>query len=240
MMHSDVSRFREQNMANGKTAELQSSRAYDYLRDMIAKRTWPAGKRLSIRWLSQRLGVSATPVTAAVEQLEREGLLLVTPRSGTTIRPLGYDDIKQIFGLRRMVEMYSARIAADLAPDAAIDEVRACVAVLADCIDGTHYRQDKIDDWLASDYRLHEIIVENCGNPLILETYRTYNVHLHIVRHFQVRALSNGDRGQREHEEILKAFERRDADALVEVVDQHLSEACSEILRVVETTGVGI
>ncbi|TAN31592.1 GntR family transcriptional regulator [bacterium] len=227
-------------MATRNSTEPQSKRAYDYLRDMIAKRAWPAGERLSIRWVSQRLGVSVTPVTAAVEQLEREGLLFVAPRSGTTIRPLGHDDIQQIFGLRRMIEIYAARIAVELAPDSAIDEAKACVAALANCIDRNHYRQDKIDDWMASDYRLHEIFVENCGNPLILETYRTYNVHLHIVRNFQVRALSNSDHGQKEHERIVKAFEQRDAEALVDVIDQHLSEACYEILRVVATTGVGI
>ena len=52
------------------------------LRDLIVDGQLPAGTPLVQRDLAQQLGVSPTPVRAGLSQLEREGLVAVTPPAG--------------------------------------------------------------------------------------------------------------------------------------------------------------
>ncbi len=55
------------------------------LRDLILRQELPAGQRLDLDELKDRLGVSRTPVREAPDRLAREGLVTILPRRGTYV-----------------------------------------------------------------------------------------------------------------------------------------------------------
>jgi len=54
--------------------------------------------------LAQRFRVSKTPVREALRQLVHEGLVMVLPRKGYIVRPVGLVDVMEVLALRSMVE----------------------------------------------------------------------------------------------------------------------------------------
>ncbi len=54
--------------------------------------------------LAQRFRVSKTPVREALRQLVHEGLVMVLPRKGYIVRPVGLADVMEVLALRRIVE----------------------------------------------------------------------------------------------------------------------------------------
>ncbi len=68
---------------------------YEYLRsEMQARRIIP-GSLIRLNEISERLGISKTPLRDAVIQLECEGLVTILPRRGVLVNRLTLDEIKK-------------------------------------------------------------------------------------------------------------------------------------------------
>jgi DNA-binding GntR family transcriptional regulator len=73
--------------------------------------------------LAQRFRVSKTPVREALRQLVHEGLVMVLPRKGYIVRPVGLVDVMEVLALRGMVE-----------PPLAAEAARRCTAQDAEAL----------------------------------------------------------------------------------------------------------
>ena len=73
------------------------------LRRFIVDGTLTPGDKLTVAALSARLGVSATPLRAALRMLEAEGLVESHPHRGARIRVLTPADIRNLYRLRGAV-----------------------------------------------------------------------------------------------------------------------------------------
>lgn len=81
-----------------------AARVYQELRDDILHLRLRPGQAVVEPELAQRFAVSKTPVREALGLLARDGLVLVLPHKGYVIRPVGYDDVSEIFTLRALLE----------------------------------------------------------------------------------------------------------------------------------------
>lgn len=73
------------------------------LRRLIVEGVLPPGAKLTVAALATRLGVSATPLRAALRLLEGEGLVESHPHRGARIRVLAPQDIRNLYRLRAAV-----------------------------------------------------------------------------------------------------------------------------------------
>jgi GntR family transcriptional regulator, rspAB operon transcriptional repressor len=89
--------------------ELFKTRAYDELRSRIATNQYPPGTYLSERQLAADLGMSKTPVKAALERLEIEGFIEVSPQAGITVIETSDKDIADLFEFRVALECHVVR-----------------------------------------------------------------------------------------------------------------------------------
>ncbi len=93
--------------------------AYSRLRDLIVGGRLAPGAPLIETELSLRLGVSRTPVRAALQRLQQEGFVSAS-RAGqklrATVAPLTADDMREVFLLVGALEGTAARLAAGLPP----------------------------------------------------------------------------------------------------------------------------
>jgi DNA-binding GntR family transcriptional regulator len=78
--------------------EIRSLReqVYDYLRDEMHHGRILPGSFLNLNEISQRLGISKTPLRDALIQLECEGFVTILPRRGVLVKKLTIDDVRNI------------------------------------------------------------------------------------------------------------------------------------------------
>src|SRR3954452_10412984 len=92
--------------------KLQRQRAvdavYGALREGILGHLFKPGERLHVDELSEKLGVSLTPVRGAIQQLATEGLVEIRPRSGTFVANLTVQDVEETFKIRCALECLAA------------------------------------------------------------------------------------------------------------------------------------
>ncbi len=91
----------------------QVSRATLGLRELLLRGAFRPGQRIAEIPLSQKLGVSRTPLRLAFEKLEHEGLIRALPHSGFAASEFTITDIWDAIETRGILEGASARLAAE-------------------------------------------------------------------------------------------------------------------------------
>jgi DNA-binding GntR family transcriptional regulator len=87
---------------------LLKEQAYQQLKSMIQTGAVAPYATLSERQLAERLGMSKTPIRAALENLENQGLVSVSPQKGILIRELSAREIAELFDVRLAIEPFVA------------------------------------------------------------------------------------------------------------------------------------
>ncbi|HSV77986.1 MAG TPA: GntR family transcriptional regulator [Ramlibacter sp.] len=207
----------------------QALKAQLRLREMILAGELPGGARIAELTLVERLGVSRTPIRAALMRLEQEGLLDALPNGGYAVRTFSERDVSDAIELRGTVEGLSARLAAErgVAP-VVLAEARECL----DRIDAL-LRQPALDDegfgqYVAHNQKFHNLLAEMAGSSVIArELDRVVSLPFASPSGFVVvQANSPQSRdmlivAQDQHRQVLDAIERREGSRAEAIMREH-------------------
>src|SRR5919202_2925313 len=110
------------------TSGSAAARVYAHVKERLLDGRFPPGSLLSENEVSQRLGLSRTPVRQAFVQLEGEGLLELYPKRGALVVPIAASEVEDVFEARLLVEEHCARRAADAGGRALAMELEETIA----------------------------------------------------------------------------------------------------------------
>lgn len=91
----------------------RSLSATDHLREEILSGRLPAGTKLQEMRLSEELGVSRTPIRAALQSLSAAGLLDYEPNRGYVVREFPMSELVDAYEIRGVLEGLAARFTAE-------------------------------------------------------------------------------------------------------------------------------
>jgi DNA-binding GntR family transcriptional regulator len=117
------------------------------------------GQIVSENGLSKLLGLGRTPVREALQQLSREGLVVVLPKLGIMISEIDVRKQLRLLEVRREVE----RLLAGAAAKNADAEQRAQFAVLADLMSAAGHNNDA-NGFLALDRQFNRLLLDSARN----------------------------------------------------------------------------
>jgi len=167
--------------------------------------------------LAARYGVSKTPVREALRLLVQAGWVLILPRKGYLVRPLGLDDIREVFALRRMLEPPLAAEAARRSNDVSVGRLR-------DLLDAQASEPTDFDSVSVAARDFHLLIGELSGNGRAVQMLTSLIDEVMRLLHLMPRLESNV-RSVTEleaHEQIVEAIAAHDADGAADLMRAHL------------------
>ena len=221
----------------------QAVKALLALREMVLAGELPAGSRIAEVALAERLGVSRTPIRAALMRLEQEGLLEPRPGGGYTVRTFSERDISDAIELRGTLEGLLARLAAERG---AAQVVRAESRLCLDEIDQV-LAQPALDDESFSRYvrlneRFHGLLSEMAGSPVIAkELERVARLPFASPSGFVVAQANSGHArdmlivAQDQHRQVLEAIEQGEGARAQAIMCEH-SRLAQRNLRAATTS----
>ena len=151
-------------MAKGRAN--QSQRAERALRSMILNGELEAGGRISEIAVSEKLGLSRTPIREAVARLVEEGLIETLASGRSKVASYTGQDITDAIEVRGTFEGVAARLAAERGVDA---EAEHACRVILDAIDDALTAADGIDfeSYAALNAEFHVWLREAARSPII-------------------------------------------------------------------------
>lgn len=99
------------------------NRIRDAIRASIFSREFAPGSRLKVLDLAKQYSVSPIPIREALQQLQGEGLVVIAPNKGATVRVIDQTLIANIFDIREAIDGMLARVSAPLATPQHIDKL---------------------------------------------------------------------------------------------------------------------
>ncbi|WP_338664605.1 GntR family transcriptional regulator [Pararoseomonas sp. SCSIO 73927] len=190
------------------------------LQARIMDRDLQPGARLNVDALAREMSVSTTPLREALAALTARGLVTVEPFIGFSVAPLpDAAFLRDLYETRLRLEPWlAARAALHLtAEDSA--RLRACLADM-----GAHVRRGPWQTHrthAAADEAFHDIIVRASGNLPARQALSALNAQVHASRLYMADQ-QGAEITAREHNAILEALLRRDAEAAEAAMVQHL------------------
>ncbi len=209
-----------------------ADRAYARILDLILTRELRPNERTSVNLLADRLSLGRTPIKEAITRLETEGVLTVVGQSGTMVNGIGSDQVRQIFSLRRLLEDHAVK---DVVRNITAAEIAELRRLLTQMRDNGSDETDMIRsgaNFVRANIALHSIIVAAARNSFLDRLYSQLQVRLQVASFLVHRGYNPaGKIRQHEHEDILAALERRDANALRRTLRAHAKTGEALILR---------
>ena len=132
------------------------------LREFILGGEIKAGERMSELALVERLGVSRTPIRAALVRLEQEGLLRALPTGGFVVNAFNERDMHAAIEIRGTLEGLAARLAAERGVSATdLDVLKRCLSGLDELVlDGGGVTVGSFSAYVELNEQFHRIIIE--------------------------------------------------------------------------------
>ena len=198
------------------------------LTQAIVQGRLPPGAKVVEAGIARELGVSRAPVREAARLIERQGLLVASPRRGFFVRQFAVDDIDEIYDLRLCVERHAAVLAARNLTAETRDMLRRQLDVL--------HRTADLDDparQVEEDYRFHRLICEIAANRRLLRLFDDLASELRMVIGLIGRLYDDPHEIARTHEPVLAAIEEGYPERIVAHIDHHLGHAWREVAKLV-------
>lgn len=177
------------------------------------------GSRIAVDALVREMGVSQTPIRAALIRLENEGLVIKTHNVGYSAAPMpSRERFEQIYDLRLLLEPYTAQQTAEKLTD----EVRRELIELDDGMSepGTDDAKRAYSQFALLDAKFHNLIATASGNTLVAEALARSYAHMHLFRLRYHSVVTEG--AVEEHAAILQAILDGDGEAASNAMKDHL------------------
>jgi len=192
--------------------DLVRTKVYNLLKEMILNHELKLGEKLNVRELSEKLGISFTPVRDALLQLATEGLVKVVPRVGFFVTDVDEKFIRETIETRIMMEVFCLENYFDkIAGSEELLEIKGEI----DDVEKSAKREI-FDD---SDERLHKLFIR--------ALYEKIWDRIDLVRHLNERYVVSN----REHKELIERIISGDKEGAIEKLKEHLKNVEAETIK---------
>ncbi len=227
-MHTS-SRRRSTTVALTPAFHSRADMVYEQLKRDVADFRLVPGDRFTENELSERLGVSRTPVRQALFRLQQEGYVEVLFRNGWRVLPFDFVQFEQLYDLRMVLETTAVqRLCADDAPvDSALLEQIAAIWLVPEDKRCSDIRQ--VAQW---DEEFHCSLVAAAGNAEMARVHRDVTERIRIIRRLDFTQPARIEATYEEHGKILRAIQRRRADPAALLLRAHIQTSQAEVRKI--------
>lgn len=187
------------------------------------------GTALTEMSVSERLGVSRTPVRAALHRLAEEGLVEITPNRGAVVVGVTVDDLIDTYKIRVRLEGLAAAMAAERLDD---EGKRA----LTESVELSEYYVAKGDAERLKelDSEFHSIIYAASGNRMLARILSELHRNIKSYRKLSLTVPGRLEKSIGEHREILGAIVAGDTERADVLTRVHIERAMNNMVKAME------
>ena len=216
------------NRSKAKTRadETLSARVYGQIKHLILCNEIMPGQKLHHQQLSERLGVSRTPVREALTRLVQEGYVSFLPNRGFTCKEIRMQEAEELYDMREALEAFAVEKAIENLTGEAIDQLRDKMNLYGRDVHNCFTRER-----LVFDQDVHLAIAQIAGN----ETLKNMLSHLfeRIILKRRTDGIYDRSRGTSAHQEhlrLLTAIEQRNTREAVALVRSHIQAGKKNVM----------
>lgn len=196
------------------------------LREAILAGVFQPGSQLNQVQVAAQFGVSRGPVRAAVNKLEKEGLVHNIPHRGTFVTSLDRKTVSDLYSVRAVLEAYGVRLAVERCKPEDIEELSEIVDEM--CAAARDGEVEKVV-WL--DFEIHEFFIQLSGNSFLLQTWSTIKAQVRRVLAFRHHSYPDIQDIADSHLPFIPLMRQKKADEAAGLMEAHIQDALHDLME---------
>jgi DNA-binding GntR family transcriptional regulator len=184
------------------------NKVYAALKDAIFKAdiySSPTPVMLDERDLSERLGVSRTPIREAIAMLEQDGFLRTVPRRGILIVRKTKREIVEMIHAWAALESMAVRLIT-LDPTTDVGALRKIFQDFSD----SHRPDEYLNEYSLANLSFHQALIRMSGAQILVDMTDKLLFHVRGIRQLTIGRDHRAERSMEDHLAIINAIEKRD------------------------------
>lgn len=198
------------------------------LLDNIVNLELAPGSAVSENELSSALSLSRTPVREALIELSRNNLVEIQPQKGSYISKIDYELVEESRFMRLVVENAVLKLACENITQEYLDALEANVEKQRKYTD-----TDNAAQFMELDNEFHRLLFESVHKMWTYKIVNDQMVHFNRLRALSLKSIKN-QYTLKDHEDILYAIQRKDAEMAEMLITRHLTRHQMEKTELLE------
>lgn len=190
------------------------------LRSAIISGFFKPGERLVEYDLCQELGVSRPSLREALRSLEAERLIEIIPNRGPMIPVLTWDDAREIYQVRELLEGEAAALCATAITSEGLEEMAAALDSFREAVEDNDARLR-----VEATARFYSALLQSAGNKIIEETLQGLLARINFLRDRSMSQEGRSKQSLSEMRAIFAAIKKRDPETARKAAQKHVAKA---------------
>lgn len=199
-----------------QTSDRVTDSVYEALREAIFSGILPAGGKLSVPALAEKLNVSRSPVREAVVRLTQDRLAVEQPRRGAVVAQVGVQELAELYVVREVLEGVAARLAVERGGPRLVED-------LSEVLD-RHEQAVSVSDVAAHtelDMHFHQLLRQACGNGHVIRMLDEIQAQVRLAM-VTTRVTGGPRQAVKDHRAIVEAVAAGDPERAERVARAHI------------------
>jgi DNA-binding GntR family transcriptional regulator len=209
-----------ENVSTKKTTRKNLAQfAYKEIRNRIYYNQIKPGDLIKEVDLSENLGISRTPVREAIKMLASEDLVEVREGVGTFVKMLSFKDIKDIYEVRKALEVIAVRTALNRITESDLEKLEENFKSISRKLDNGDLTKE---DFNEVDMNVHELIFDRCDNNYAKGIFEEIKLKIKQYQYLSYESLNDTSESISQHLEIISLLKDKEIDKLVVTLNDHI------------------
>ena len=206
-----------------------SEKAYEVLKQRLVAGSYAPGAQLKEEHIARELGLSRTPVRAALKRLIVDGLATLDAGRGVRVAQWTDADIMETYHLRSLLEAHAAELAAQRRNPSVVTELEQLNRQMAATI--ARGGPDMVLELQAINSRFHRAILDASASPRLKSLLATIIDMPIVVRSFSVSTRADIQQSLQHHRDLTDAIAAGDGEVAGQAMQLHLRIAARRFFR---------
>lgn len=203
---------------------------FNTLRQAILRGELKPGERLMEVQLANKLGVSRTPIREAIRKLELEGLVLMIPRRGAEVAKITEKSLRDVLEVRGALEKLAVELACDKITEEEFAELKDAAQRFKETVN-----EKDITQIAEKDVKFHDVIYMATDNQRLIQLLNNLREQMYRYRVEYLKDSAVYPTLIEEHQEIIKALEKKDKAKAAEIVCRHIDNQVKGVIDIIRT-----
>jgi GntR family transcriptional regulator, carbon starvation induced regulator len=187
----------------------------------------PPGSRLVVSELTDRYGVSPTPLREALQRLAAQGLVEIDPRQGAAVAPISLEHLHDTYAIRDLLESRAVKFSVEQGDDRWAADLRSAFTDFTASVMLANETNSGAVAWSRPHRDFHVALMAACGSPWTVRLLDTISTH--TERYRLLSAQSGGRDPITEHAAIFEAAVARESGRAVAALQEHLARTVQSV-----------
>lgn len=196
--------------------------AYKMIRDRIFSGFYLPRQRLVEFSLSKDLGINRMIVRDTLKRLALEGLVVMQPYKGCTVKDVSLDDVYQTYQVEAVLEGFAASLAAERITRQELQELEGLIE------ESKKVDPQDVETWGHYNKEIHGLINRASRNGRLMSLIRD---NVKLTNYWFIVLSTSGQIPQKnkEHSLILAALRKRCVEEVRSLVEKHIMDSAHDI-----------